>query len=340
MIRRAPLVLIGLLAATCGGKGGPPGPSPIAAAPQIACPADVSMRGVPGPAQPVTFAAPAVTGGELPNTVTCTGTSGAAFPLGTTAVSCSVSDARGRQASCAFTVTLTGLAVGVRTFLAIGDSFTEGQNGLPGIWTFVDPPNSYPTKLQALFDATFPGQGITVVNRGFGGYSVERTVEELRDELRRHNPGAVLVLSGYNNLLNGGCKVADGPGHPLCPSAMAAVLLGVRDCIRKSKEAPSNIPYVFVSTLTPSGPGPIPPGINDRRLRTDVIEQVNAGIRQLVAAEGAILADTYPRFIGNEKDYVSVDGLHLLPPGNQAIADSFFAAIRAAIPQTPLFTAR
>lgn len=339
MMRRAPLVLVGLLAATCGGNGGP-GPSPIAGAPQITCPADVTMRGVLGPAQPVTFTAPVVTGGELPNTVTCSRTSGTAFPLGTTAVSCSVSDARGRQASCAFNVTLTALSLAVTKYLAVGDSFTEGQNGLPGIWTFVDPPNSYPTKLQGLFEATFPGQGITVVNRGFGGYTVERTVEELRDDLRRHNPGAVLVLSGYNNLLSGGCRVADGPSHPLCPSSMAAVLLGVRDCIRKSKEAPFNIPYVFVSTLTPSGPGPIPPGINDRRLRADVIVQVNAGIRQLVAAEGAILADTYPRFVGNERDYVSIDGLHLLPPGNQAIADSFFAAIRAAIPQTPLFSAR
>jgi lysophospholipase L1-like esterase len=67
-----------------------------------------------------------------------------------------------------------------------------------------------------------------------------------------------------------------------------------------------------------------------------VIVQTNARIKQVVAAEGAILVDTYPRFTGHEAEYVSLDGLHLLPPGNQAIADSFFAVIRATVPQAPL----
>lgn len=298
------------------------------------------MRGVLGPAQPVTFPAPSVTGGELPNTVTCSRTSGAAFPLGTTAVSCTVLDARGRQASCAFTVSLTALSLTVTTYLAVGDSFTEGQNGLPGLdWTFVDPANSYPTKLQALFDAAYPGQGITVINRGIGGEPVEKTVLDLPGNLRKVRPGAVLVLTGYNNLL-AGCSLLDGPNHPLCPKAIDSVVLGVRDCIRRSKEAPFNIPHVFVSTLTPPGPGPIPPGIRDRRLRADVVVQVNARIRQVVATEGGVLADVYPRFLGREAEYISIDGLHLLPPGNQALADAFFAAIRATVPQTPLFTDR
>jgi lysophospholipase L1-like esterase len=342
MFRCAAIVLVGVLAAACGGgNGGPgPGPTPIASAPQIACPADISMRGVLGPTQPVSFTAPAVTGGELPNTVTCSQTSGAAFPLGTSAVSCSVSDARGRQASCAFNVSLTALSIGVTKYMAVGDSFTEGQNGLPGLdWAFVDPANSYPTKLQGLLDLTYPGQGITVVNRGISGESVEKTVLDLPGNLQKDRPGAVLVLTGYNNLLDG-CRIFDGPSHPRCPRSMDDVVLGVRDCIRRSKEAPFNIPHVFVSTLTPPGPGPIPAGINDRRIRGDVILQVNARIRTLVAAEGAVLADAYPRFVGNEAQYVSIDGLHLLPPGNQALADSFFEAIRARIPQTPLFTAR
>jgi lysophospholipase L1-like esterase len=31
-----------------------------------------------------------------------------------------------------------------------------------------------------------------------------------------------------------------------------------------------------------------------------------------------------------------VDGLHLRPAGYQALADAFFAAIQATVPQTPL----
>jgi lysophospholipase L1-like esterase len=57
----------------------------------------------------------------------------------------------------------------------------------------------------------------------------------------------------------------------------------------------------------------------------------------MVAAEGAVLVDSYGKFVGHEAEYVNVDGLHLRPAGYQALADSFFAAIRATVPQTPLF---
>jgi lysophospholipase L1-like esterase len=46
--------------------------------------------------------------------------------------------------------------------------------------------------------------------------------------------------------------------------------------------------------------------------------------------------DSYAAFIGHEADYVNVDGLHLRPAGYQALADAFFAAIQATVPQTPL----
>jgi lysophospholipase L1-like esterase len=321
-----------LLAAACGGHSTTPTPPP--AAPQVACPTDVTVRGVSGPSQNVTFDAPTVTGGAAPVNVSCAPASGTTFPLGTTSVSCAATDAQTRQASCSFKVTLTGLAIEIKNYDAVGDSFTEGQNGefAP---TFVDVPNAYPTKLQAAFDATYPGQGITVINRGAGGESVEKTVDDLRGNLAKDRPGAVLVLTGYNNLLEGGCRVSDGT-NARCNNAINAVGLGVKDCIRHSKEPPFNIAYVFVSTLTP--PGPRAPGAADRRLRSDSIVQVNARIRQVVSAEGGILVDPYPLFIGHEPDYVDVDGLHLRPAGYQVLADTFFAAITSKIPQTPLFT--
>jgi lysophospholipase L1-like esterase len=321
-----------LSAAACGGS--PAKPTPPPAAPQIACPADLTVRGVTGTAQNVTYDAPTVTGGATPVNVSCSQASGGSFPLGTTTVNCTASDAQSRQAACAFNVTLTGFAIDIKKYDAVGDSFTEGQNGECAP-TVVDVPHAYPTKLQAAFDATYSGQGITVINRGVGGDSVEKTVDDLRGNLAKDRPGAVLVLTGYNNLLGGGCRVSDGT-NPRCNNAIDAVGLGVRDCIRHSKEAPFNIVYVFVSTLTP--PGPRAPGASDRRLRSDSIVQVNSRIRQVVSAEGAILVDPYPLFIGHEPDYVDVDGLHLRPAGYQVLADTFFAAITSKIPQTPLFT--
>jgi lysophospholipase L1-like esterase len=286
---------------------------------------------VAAPSQAVTFTAPTVTNGEAPVTVTCSPASGATFPLGTTSVSCAARDTQARQATCSFSVTLKGLAIAVKKFEAFGDSFTEGENGR---LTFLDVLNAYPTKLQAALDATYPIQGVTVINRGVSGEPVESTVDSIRKFLPTDRPDAVLILTGYNNLYGGGCRVFDDQ-NPLCKNAIDQVDVGVRDCIRKVKESPVPKAYIFVSTLTPSGP--LVPPTSDRRLRKDAIEQTNARIKAAAAAGGAILVDPYPLFLGHEAEFIDNDGLHPRPAGSQVIADTFFAAIQKAIPQTPLF---
>ena len=287
------------------------------------------VPGVPNATQPVEYSAPAVSGGAAPVTTTCTPASGASFPLGTTNVSCAASDAQSRQASCSFKVTLIGVALAIKRFEAVGDSLTEGENGR---FSFLDLPNAYPTRLQAAFDTTYPGQGIVVINRGMSGWSIERTVEELPGDLAPDRPDAVLVLSGYNDLFNGCGR--DPVGSADCQDALRTVQIGTRDCIHRSRESPA-VKYVFVSTLTP--PGPVAPGApRDRRISNDAIVQANARIQQIVASEGATLVDSYTAFLGHEAEYTDTDGLHLRPAGYQALADAFFASIKATVPQTPL----
>ena len=317
------------LAAACGSTPDPP-TGPTTTAPQIVCPADVTVRGITGSSQATTYPAATVSGGAAPVSVTCNPASGSSFPLGATSVSCTATDAQARQAACAFNVTLTAAALSVTKFDTLGDSLTEGENGR---LAFLDTPNAYPTKLQGLLDTTYPGQGITVINRGVSGWPIERTVEELPGDLAVDRPGAALFLSGYNNLYN---ACGNGPANTIaCQDAMTAVQFGIRDCIRRSREF--SVAYIFVSTLTP--PGPVLPGAaRDRRISNDAIVQANARIRQVVAAEGVNLVDTYPRFLGHEAEYVDTDGLHLRPAGYQAIADAFFAAIKATVPATPLLT--
>lgn len=306
------------------GCGSSTQPTPTPVAPQITCPADVVVRGITGGSQPVTFPPPIVRGGTLPLSLTCTQISGAAFPLGTTPVNCSVRDGVAREAACSFSVSVSGLQLAITKFEAVGDSFTAGENGRP---TFVDGPNAYPTKLQAAFDARYPGQGIKVVNRGNNGDSVQKTLLKLPGFLATDRPEAVLLLTGYNDL-----NVC-GPGQsntPACSAAINDVAFGVRDCIKLSRESSVGVKYVFVSTLTP--PGPLGPNaFRDRRIASEAIVLANSRIRQHVSAEGAILADTYPLFVGHETDFVDTDGLHLRPAGYQALADSFFFAIRATI---------
>ena len=318
-------------AGSCGSKN--PGPiGPTTTAPQITCPVDMTVRGITGSSQATTYAAPVVTGGASPVATTCAHASGASFPLGTTTVNCTAIDAVPRQASCSFQVTLTGLSLAVTKFDSVGDSFTSGENALP-LPSFVDSPNSYPTKLQTLFDTNFPAQGIAVVNRGVSGQRVEETLAILSRHLTTDRPAAVLLLSGYNNLTTP-CSPALGK-TALCDEAVQFVEFGIRDCIREIKESPVGVKYVFVSTLTPSG-AVSASSPRDNRISNDAIIEVNNRIRLRVAQEGATLVDIYPLFVGHEPDYISIDGLHLKPAGYQAIADAFFARIKATIPQTPL----
>jgi len=211
----------------------------------------------------------------------------------------------------------------VKKLDAIGDSLTAGENGLPG---FVDTANAYPTKLQASLDAFYPGQGIVVVNRGEPGQRIERTLALLPGFLLADRPDAVLLLGGYNNL-----TMPCGPGQGgtlACRNAIDEVAFGIRDCIRRAKESPVGVKFIFVSTLTPPGTGP-------KRIDGGAIVETNRRLRLMIAAERVVLVDSYPLFVGHEADYVSVDGLHLQPAGYQALADAFLAAIKATITQTP-----
>jgi lysophospholipase L1-like esterase len=330
-MRLRTIAAIALLASACGSKPAPSTPTPVVAAPQISCPTDMTLKGVTGSTQAVTYSAPTVTGGATPVTTTCTQASGASFPLGTTSVKCTANDAQSRQAACSFSVTLTGFSIAATKYETVGDSLTEGETGRPNVAPSVlDVPNAYPTKLQQIFDATYPGQGLTVINRGLSGDTLEMTLAKINQYVPVDTPDAVLLLGGYNNL-TGPCAAGLGASAG-CKSAIDnALAFGVRDCIRHAKEASATVKYVFVSTLTPPG------ATGSNRIDGSAIIQANVRIRQMVASERVVLVDSYPLFEGHEADYVNVDGLHLRPAGYQALADAFFAAIKATIPQTPLF---
>ena len=319
--------------------GSPMEPGPNPGAPVITCPANLTVHGVSGAGQTVTYPPATATGGSAPVTVTCTPGSGGSFNVGTTAVSCTAVDTSARQAQCSFTVTLTPMLLGVTKYLAFGDSLTEGQNGRPGLLgeRFIDVPNAYPTKLQSMLNVEYPGQGIVVPNYGRGGEAVgDAANARLKDALSSEKPGAVLILDGYNNLL---FPCAAGlPATDACSQAIVDVAFGVRDLIRTAKRTEYGVRYIFVSTMTPPGPFlGVPP---DRRIANNAIMSANSKIASMARAEGATLVDTYPTFIGHESEYVDQDGLHLRPAGYQALAGSFFAAIKNTVTSTPGFGAR
>jgi len=85
------------------GPAAAPTPAP---APTITCPQPTG-NSTPNKAIPLTFA-PTVSGGAGSLNVTCTPPSGSLFSAGTTTISCSVTDAQGRTASCSATAVVSG----------------------------------------------------------------------------------------------------------------------------------------------------------------------------------------------------------------------------------------
>ncbi len=337
LTRLAVAPAIGMLFAAC---GGPNGPGPLPDAPVAACPANVTVPGVVGGAQAVSYPAPSVTGGTQPVSVTCSPGSGTTFTVGATTVSCTATDASARTAQCTFTVTLTpALRLGITTFMAFGDSFTEGEDGrsLRLVPHFIDPAGTYPFLLQGLLNNEYSGQAIQVLNYGRSGEAIDEGRQRLPGALAGQHPQALLLLDGYNDLL-----ASCAESHPLgvasakCAQVTTDVVTGYRKMIQIAKAA--GVAYVFASTLTPSGPYiPGPSVKNDRRIALSAIVATNTKLVPMVRAEGATLVDSFAAFVGHEAEYVADDGLHPRRAGYQALANTFFAAIKNTIESTPAF---
>lgn len=326
------IVFACLLGNACGSKPAPPptGPTgPSAPAPVISCSGTVAVVGR-GPTQPASFSAPAVTGGVAPVATVCMPASGAQFPVGSTTVSCVATDSAAQTASCSFTVRVTAPLIGVKKFQSVGDSLTLGENGLPIQISFIDDPNSYPTKLRTLLEGAFPGQGITLSNRGVGGQFVNQTKDALPAYLAER-PEAVMLLAGYNDLTLP-CHVPTTVANADCDLAVETVEDVLRECIQIIKRT-SSVRHVFISLLTP--PGPVSAtATRDLRIHSSAIQALNNRIVAMAALEGATVVDSYTPFVGREAEYVSIDGLHLRAAGYQAIADAFFAKILTIVPQS------
>jgi lysophospholipase L1-like esterase len=311
---RVALLAAFLGAAACDNPNTPQPPPPPPPTLAITCPPGQTVEGVSGSGKEVTYPTPPTTGGTTPVAVACAPASGTTFQIGNTTVNCTARDAGTQQATCSFNVTLTPRLLQVRKFMAFGDSLTEGENGAP-----------YPTQLASMLGQEYPTQNIPVVNKGVSGRFAETGANDLPRDLTAERPEALLLLDGYNNLFRD-CPHG-GTINSSCTGAIEVVISALSKDITSARS--SGVRYVFVSTMTP--PGPVS-GPNDRRINPNAIVMMNSRIAATVPGQGAILVDTYPRFLGHEAEYVSTDGLHLRPAGYEALARSFYDSINTAIP--------
>ena len=283
----------------------------------------MSIENVTGFSQEVTYPSPIVSAGAPPVSVTCTPSSGGIFNLGDTSVTCTANDSLGRQATCGFTVSLRHKPLSISRILAFGDSITEGENGRPvnGV-AFVDLPNSYPTILQQLFVERIPSQQISVVNAGRGGERITESEDRLKSRVAAVQPQVLLLEQGTNDLI----------GRVPASEIAAAV----RDTIQTARER--GVTYIFVGTIPPQARencnGSVP-------CRADTVPQaalndVNQRIRSIAPANGAHLVEIHDQLLPNRLMHVDIDGLHLRPEGNRAIAEAFWKRIVEVIPSPQL----
>jgi uncharacterized delta-60 repeat protein len=104
---------VGATSVTCSDSAGPSCSFNITVndtqSPQITCPANISM---PGTMPTIVNYPPPTTADNCPGqTANCSPISGSSFPVGTTTVTCTVTDASGNMASCMFTVSIVDCTI-------------------------------------------------------------------------------------------------------------------------------------------------------------------------------------------------------------------------------------
>lgn len=287
---------------------------PPPAAPTLACPSPLTAT-TTGTGTAVSYAAPSAEGGQSPVSVECLPASGSTFPIGSTDVRCTASDALNQSASCVFPISVSRLAtIGKTKFVAFGDSITVGVVATdnpspppPYLLTNV-PDQSYPTVLRQLLAARYSTQTITVLNEGLGGQKAVDAVGRAFSTFNATRPEGALILIGYNDLSNGGEQAID--------PAIAAISDMVKDARFRGAR-------VFLGTLTP----PIP-NMN-KGIGNITIVRFNEKLKDIARGENAILVDLYAAMAGDAGRYNSADGRHLSIEGYRKVAETFFAAIQA-----------
>lgn len=190
---------------------------------------------------------------------------------------------------------------------AFGDSITEGFLE-EGVITSNNYPNNLRNMLRGL-DANW-----RVNNRGVGGQRVEQGARRLPGVLASDHPGFVLIMEGTNN--------ADELDDP------SFIVANLQEMVRTTRNNRS-IPVL----------GTIPPNFRHVTLFPYIratIEESNAMIRGMAAAEGVTLAEIFEG-MNDEGLFGSPGGdpHHPNERGYQVMAGIWFDAMRRAIPTGP-----
>jgi lysophospholipase L1-like esterase len=280
---------------------------------------------------PVSFTVPTAAGGQAPVAVTCSAQPDATFPLGSTVVTCTATDALARTSTCNFNVAITPTPrISKTRFLAFGDSITYGRCGPGGREC---PP--YTTRLSELLSTRYQRQSLTMVRSGIPGEVASDDIaatygfstngqDRVGPELQQYGSDVLLLMEGTNDLF---FERAKG----ITPALQA---LGRMIDIARERNV-----TVFIATLPPQRLG----GPRDEVAR--LIPGFNDQLRLMATDRGAHVVDVFGALAADIGRYISEDDLHPTADGLRVIGETFYAAIREKLDSTPsatssLFTRR
>lgn len=296
-----------LLYGACSGPAGPTTRAPLS----LSCPAAVTVSSASGQPAVAVYSAPSTTGGTPPETTTCMPQSGSAFPVGSTTVTCTTTDAGRQSASCQFVVRVVLPSQLTATdFLAFGDSITAGEVGTSGgALSQLEPSLAYPGQLQSALQQRYPRQSIVVVNDGLAGETAAAGAVRLPGELSRYHPNVLLLLEGINDIHG-----STGP------SGIAPAIAALQTMIEQARGSGAQ---VVIGTLLPATPGALLPGT------VALIVPFNAQLVPMATSSGAFIVDLHAAFLADMTDWIGPDGLHPTVAGYAELAQLFASAIES-----------
>ena len=296
--------IVALLALVSAGCGDSPAPAPTPTL-SLACPARIETSSIDGRPVTVPITLPLAAGGSAPVSVACNQPT--QFPIGSTTVGCTATDARQRTASCSFVVAVKGPPrLRHTTFLAFGDSITAGTKSDPVTLRLVPAAYAYTVLLERRLAARYTAQTPVVWNEGVGGEFTTGGLVRLRPLLLQFRPEVLLLMEGTNDLLDGS-RGAD------------TAIVNLRQMIAIAKSL--NV-QVALATVAPQRPN----GLRNRGAVAALVPSFNDRIRALAASEGVVLVDVYAGMKDN-LNLIGVDDLHPTELGYSVMADVFYGAV-------------
>lgn len=300
-------------------------------APSISCPsAPTPVQSLDGLAVPVSYGTPTVTGGSTPLTgPTCTPASGTGFSLGSTTVTCTVTDFKARASSCTFGVTvLSPPKLTLTRFLAFGDSMTNGEVVSEGRVRprTVDRALAWPNDLNRDLAIRYRTQQPYVWDEGISAETTAQGAARIAATIAAGRYEVLLLMEGANDIAGGTLSI------PPAASNMQSM-------IRTGKAAGLR---VYLATLPPQNPNACTgsaafPGCISRNGGAPFVVPYNNALKVIAAAESVPIVDVYQAFNGDVTTLIDFDGLHPTPLGYQQIADTFFTSIRQTL-EVPVTT--